>query len=134
MPAISPPTGRTVQTMPTSPVPAGVEGQFTALVAASENPFNAQEQVQDWGSQFYEVAVTMPPMKQSDGQAWIAFLVACRGRAGVFQFPSAFVSDFPETFTVDGTDQPYWELTDMAKWSIKRGKIYGISFNCRQAQ
>jgi len=126
--------GWLIVTMPSAPVPASAEGSYNPNVAANTNPFNDQQQVQDWGSQHQEIAVTLPPLTQTQAASWVAFLKACRGASNVFQFPSGLASAFPETLTTDGTTQPYWRLTDPAqKWSIKRGQIYGISFNCRQA-
>ena len=72
--------------MPTTPsAPATVE--YTALdtVAASVSPFTGQEQIQDWQASYIEASVSMPALTHPQAQEWIAFLMALRGRAKVFQ-------------------------------------------------
>jgi hypothetical protein len=72
--------------MPTTPsAPATVE--YTALdtVANSVSPFTGQEQIQDWQASYLEASVSMPALTHPQAQEWIAFLMALRGRAKVFQ-------------------------------------------------
>ena len=72
--------------MPTTPsAPATVE--YTALdtVAAGVSPFTGQEQIQDWQASYIEASVSMPALTHPQAQEWIAFLMALRGRAKVFQ-------------------------------------------------
>lgn len=72
--------------MPASPAaPASMEFTAQDTVAASVSPFTGQEQIQDWQASFIEASVSLPPLTHVQAQAWIAFLLALRGRANVFQ-------------------------------------------------
>src|SRR4051794_28311310 len=102
--------GWTVVTMPTTPWPAGVEFATNSIVATSTNPFNGQQQIQDFNAAYMEGSISLPPLTQAQAALWIAFLESCKGTACVFQFPSAFAAAFPETLTSDGTAQRYWRL------------------------
>ena len=78
--------GWTIIPMPAAP-PAPATMEFTALdtVAVSISPFTGQQQVQDWQASFMEASVSMPALTPAQAPAWIAFLMACRGQANVFQ-------------------------------------------------
>ena len=54
-------------------------------MATSVSPFTGQQQIQDWQASFLEASVSMPPLTQAQAQNWIAFLMALRGQAKVFQ-------------------------------------------------
>jgi hypothetical protein len=104
------------------------------LAAANTNPFTGQQQTQDWQNDYMELSVSMASMNQATGQAWVAFLKALSGIVNVFQFPSAVAAAFPETLTTDGTTQRVWRLkANQVKWTIKAGKIYGLTFEVREA-
>src|SRR6185312_9413519 len=78
--------GRTIVPMPATPAaPATIEFSAIDSVAASQSPFTGQQQIQDWQGSWLEATVSMPPMLHSVAQAWIAWLMALRGIAGVFQ-------------------------------------------------
>lgn len=126
--------GTLVTTMPTSPWPASLEVITNHLAAANTNPFTGQQQTQDWQNDYMELSVSMASMNQATGQAWVAFLKALSGIVNVFQFPSAVAAAFPETLTTDGTTQRVWRLkANQVKWTIKAGKIYGLTFEVREA-
>src|ERR1700722_16370734 len=72
--------------MPSTPsAPATVE--FTAIdtVAVNVSPFTGRQQVQDWQASYLEASVSMPALTPALAPQWIAFLLACRGQANVFQ-------------------------------------------------
>ena len=72
--------------MPASPsAPASMEFTLQDTVATSVSPFTGQQQIQDWQASFLEASVSMPPLTQAQAQNWIAFLMALRGQAKVFQ-------------------------------------------------
>lgn len=126
--------GWLIVTMPTAPWPSEVEASFLPIVAVNINPFTAQQQVQDWGTTSRELSVRLPPMPQATAQDWVAFLKSCGGIANVFKFPAAFASAFPESVTTDGTNQPYWRLKEnQTKWTVRRARIYGLTFEVREA-
>jgi len=127
--------GGSLVTMPTTPWPKSIEFRNTRLAAANTNPFNAQQQVQDWGIDLPELSVSLPPMNQTVADTWITFLKGLDGIVNVFQFPAALAAAFPESLTPDGSTQYYWRLKKGSiTWIIDPGKIYrSLTFECRQA-
>lgn len=121
--------------MPTGPAaPASFEFSWNALAAANTNPFTGQQQVQDWQAHFMEVSVSLPPMYQSGAQAWLTFLEALDGVANVFQFSTALCTAYPAELTSDGSTPRYWCLkSNRQQWAVKRGSIYSITFEIREA-
>ena len=72
--------------MPAAPsAPATMEYTAQDAVAVSVSPFSGQQQVQDWQASFLEASVSMPALTHGQAQEWIAFLLALRGQAKVFQ-------------------------------------------------
>lgn len=117
--------GRNIVSIPASPpAPAHIEITQVNTSALSRSPFTGQQQVQDWGGSWMEAVVTMPTLTYAQGQAWIAFLRALRGQAGVFQFTTAFVTAYPEI----GSSTYFCLKTPSRKWSVNPGKLYGLSF------
>lgn len=123
--------GRTIIDMPSSPAPKDVEFTAIDVVGAVISPFTGQQQIQDWQSSWLEAAVTLPPMKETDAQAWVTFLKACKGQACVFQIANAeFAARIPSGSVPAG----YWGLkSNTRKWSITDGIIYGFHFDIREA-
>jgi len=123
--------GRTIVTMPSSPAPKALEPVSQNVVGASTNPFTGQQQVYDWNANWLELKVTMPPMITIDGQAWVDFLISCKGMACVFQISNAtFASMIPASANVNG----YWCLkTNSPQWSVNDGVVYGLEFEIREA-
>lgn len=123
--------GRTIVAMPSAPAPKTIEFADNFNVAVSTNPFTGQQQIQDWQSEYMEARVTLPPMAETDAQAWVTFFRACRGQAGVFQLANTTFAGLVPSGAVPGT---YWCLkTNQSKWSISDGVIYGFQFEIREA-
>jgi hypothetical protein len=126
--------GGTLISMPSTPWPKSVEFQRNHLAAANTNPFTAQQQTQDWGVDYMEASISLPPMTQSKATPWITFLQSLNGIVNVFQFPAGLAAQYPESFTSDGTNQRYWRLkSNTTSWSIKPVSIYGLTFEIREA-
>jgi hypothetical protein len=128
--------GWPVQTIPTTPsAPASFEIGPLAIVGANTNPFTGQQQIQDWGTGYWEASVILPTMTQSQAQPWIEFFQALRGMAGVFQFGSAVCEKFPLELMAGSPPSPrYWRLKqNSVKWSIKPGPFYNLTFEIREA-
>jgi hypothetical protein len=124
--------------MPTAPIaPASLEFTENAVVGETTGTFTAQQQIYDWNANYMEASVSLPSMTQTQANGtagWVAFFKACKGTACVFTFPPALCVSFPEELTTDGTTARYWRLKGSSvKWSIKAGKIYGVTFECREA-
>ena len=78
--------GWDIISMPATPAaPATIEFTATDTVAVSISPFTGQQQVQDWQASYMEASVSMPALTHAQAQEWIAFLMALRGQAKVFQ-------------------------------------------------
>jgi hypothetical protein len=78
--------GMNIIVMPGAPAaPSTIEYTAQDIVAVSISPFTGQQQVQDWQASFMEASVSLPALTNGQAQAWIAFLMALRGQANVFQ-------------------------------------------------
>lgn len=54
------------------------------VVAVSQSPFTAAQQVYKYTGQFWEADITLPPMKRADAEYWISFLLKLAGPYGTF--------------------------------------------------
>jgi len=73
-------------------------------------------------------------MSKANGQIWAAFFAACNGTDSVFKLPAGWCANYPVELTTDGTTPRYWRLrSNQVHWTIKIGKIYGITFELREA-
>lgn len=128
--------GWTVVTMPSTPAsPQSIEFSPNDIVALSKSPFTGQQQVQNWGTGPMEASLSLPPLTDTDAQAWIAFLLALNGVANVFQFSSAFAAAYPASLkTGSPLAQRYWRLkSNQRKWSISEARVYGIQLEIIEA-
>lgn len=60
--------------------------EFRAInaVAYSRSPFTFQGQAFAYAGQMWQADITLPPMKRSDAEQWVAWLVSLRGQLGTF--------------------------------------------------
>lgn len=122
--------GWTVVSVPAyPPAPASIDLSVVEIVSGNVSPFTGQMQVYDWNASYMEASVVMPPLRNADGQNWVAFLRSLKGIASVFQFTAAFMAAYPNDV---GTR--YWRLkSNTAKWSIDDNRHYRIQFDIREA-
>ena len=57
-----------------------------SVVGLNASPFTGQQQVYKHQGQWWEMEVTLPPMKRADAEQVAAFLVKLNGRFGTFTF------------------------------------------------
>lgn len=73
--------------MPTVPsAPQTVEWTMNDVVATNISPFSGQQQTQDWQAGWLEASISMPPLTHVQAQAWVAFMMQCRGQVNAFLF------------------------------------------------
>jgi len=70
--------------MPTHTGRRSVEMRASNAVAFEMSPFTFAGQAQASAGQMWLADVTLPPMKRTDAEQWIAWLVSLRGRFGTF--------------------------------------------------
>lgn len=58
--------------------------QANNIVGMSKSPFTYQQQVYEWPGEYLAADVSLPPLNQSQAEAWINFLTALRGTLGTF--------------------------------------------------
>lgn len=79
--------GWNVIPLPGTPAPRQITLSANDSVGMTQSPFTMQSQVQAWpGADWWEAEVSLPPMPRLTAAAWVAWLLALRGRANVFQF------------------------------------------------
>jgi hypothetical protein len=72
--------------MPDSPVLRQIDFTVEDAVASNESPYTRQAQFLAYpGADLWSANVATPSMKIADARQWIAFLMALRGKANVFQ-------------------------------------------------
>lgn len=72
--------------MPATPGMRTVEFEMSDAVATVTSTFTGQVQAQQWpGADMLRGTMTLPVLLQANADAWIAFLMECRGMANAFQ-------------------------------------------------
>ena len=70
--------------LPTSTGFAQIELRAKNAVAYSRSPFTFAGQAHAYSGQMWQADVTLPPMRRSDAEQWISWLVSLRGQLGTF--------------------------------------------------
>lgn len=70
--------------LPTHTGIRSVEFRSVNAVAYERSPFTFAGQAQASAGQMWAVDVTLPPMKRSDAEKWVGWLVSLRGQFGTF--------------------------------------------------
>jgi hypothetical protein len=76
---------RPLITMPSSPLPAGIEWSNNYVSSATTSPFSQQQQVYDWQAGMLEGSVSWAPLMRSEISPLLAFIAALHGVSNVFQ-------------------------------------------------
>jgi hypothetical protein len=106
--------GYTIVPVPSVPGARSIEFTATDAVGAVVSPFTGQQQIQSWQAGWLGATVSMPPMKDAQARAWVAFLLSCNGVENIFQLgdpmrkaPLGSGAGAPE---VNGADQTGFTL------------------------
>jgi len=70
--------------LPTTTGLARIRIAANSVVGVSQSPFTAKQQVYKYTGQFWEAEISLPPMKRSDAEYWISFLLKLNGSYGTF--------------------------------------------------
>lgn len=70
--------------LPTHTGIAQIQLRAVQVTAMTMSPFTYKQQVVVHPGQRWEAEISLPPMKRSDAEAWIGWLLALRGRSGTF--------------------------------------------------
>lgn len=94
--------------LPTHTGIAQIEFRTTNAVAYSRSPFTFAGQAHEYAGKMWQADVTLPPMKRSDAEQWVAWLVSLKGQLGTFylgdplaELPMGSARD-ADTILVDG--------------------------------
>ncbi len=71
-------------TMPTHTGIRNVELRATNAVAYSRSPFTFSGQAYEYAGKAWQADITLPPMKRTNAEQWIAFLISLKGQLGTF--------------------------------------------------
>ena len=71
-------------TMPTHTGIRNVELRATNAVAYSRSPFTFSGQAHAYAGKAWQADITLPPMKRTNAEQWIAFLLSLKGQLGTF--------------------------------------------------
>ena len=126
----------TLVTMPATPAPKSIEGMDDYIAGGNVNPFDAAQQVYDWGVRYKQASVSYAALTKAQGQAIVAFLNSLNGIVNAFTFPAGLVTNYPEILSTDsGTTPRQWKLkNNETKWTIDPGSVYrSITFEIREA-
>lgn len=76
----------TLVALPQKPNLRSVEWNVTDQVSSSVSPYTGQTQTFSYpGADMWSGTMELPPLKQTQADQWIAFLMECRGMANAFQ-------------------------------------------------
>ena len=70
--------------LPTHTGIAQIDFRTTNAVAYSRSPFTFAGQAHEYAGKMWQADVTLPPMKRSDAEQWVAWLVSLKGQLGTF--------------------------------------------------
>jgi len=89
---------------------AKIDLRAVQVTAMTMSPFTYKQQVVVHPGQRWEAEITLPPMKRSDAEAWVGWLLSLRGRSGTFLLgdplaTSPIGNGGGATIRVDGADQ-----------------------------
>lgn len=76
-------------TFPTTIAPRDTNFRLNRIVGVNESIYTGQQQVYQYSGEYWEVDITMPPMRTATAREFVSFLVSLRGQYGSF-----FVGDF----------------------------------------
>ena len=95
-----------------STVPVSTNFRINRIVGVTESIYTATQQVYQYTGEFWEVDLSMPPMRTATARAFVAFLVSLRGQYGSFYLgdfdartPLGTASSSAGTPLVNGADQ-----------------------------
>jgi len=71
-------------TLPSHTGIAQISFRAINTVGVSQSPFTYKQQVVAHSGQRWEADITLPPMRRSDAEQWVAWLMSLRGRLGTF--------------------------------------------------
>jgi len=71
-------------THPTTPGFSSITWRPRSVVGVASSPFTGQRQTYAWPGQWWEVDITLPPMKTATAEPWVAFLIGLNGQEGTF--------------------------------------------------
>jgi len=63
---------------------AKIDLRAVQVTAMTMSPFTYKQQVVVHPGQRWEAEISLPPMKRTDAEAWVGWLLALRGRSGTF--------------------------------------------------
>lgn len=98
-------------TMPTVARPKRIELIARNVIGVSESPFTLQQQVVEYPGQGWAANVTLPGMRRSNAEQFVAFLLSLKGRFGTFLLspfpctPRGSAATSPGTPKVNGAGQ-----------------------------
>jgi hypothetical protein len=78
--------------MPTVPGFSRIVLKPRNVVGMSSSPFTLQQQTYLFPGEYWELELTLPPMKRAAAEAWITFLLSLRGQSGTFYFQATAFS------------------------------------------
>lgn len=85
--------------LPTVTNPRSIDLRAINAVAYSQSPFTFAGQAHAYQGQMWQVDVSLPPMRRTAAEQWIAFLVSLRGQYGTFLLGDTTCSSIRGTAT-----------------------------------
>lgn len=85
--------------LPTVTNPRSIDLRAINAVAYSQSPFTFAGQAHAYQGQMWQVDVSLPPMRRTAAEQWIAFLMSLRGQYGTFLLGDTTCSSIRGTAT-----------------------------------
>lgn len=85
--------------LPTITNPRSIELRAVNAVAYSQSPFTFAGQAHAYQGQMWQADITLPPMRRTAAEQWIAFLLSLRGQYGTFLLGDTTCSSIRGTAT-----------------------------------
>jgi hypothetical protein len=122
--------GRMIVPFPVTQLPMAAEITVNPMVQSVTSGYSGQLSLTCWPSKGYiTLDLTFPPMVETDAVQFVDFFAACEGQQAVFNLPSPIAAVIPAGTGTSG----YYQLTsNLNKYSVNVGFIYGVNFSIRE--
>jgi hypothetical protein len=116
-------------TKPSSPAYTGANAVLHASTVMAMSPYNGTQQVYDWKGRWKIVEFRLPPMTQTQAQAWTEFFEDLEGQANTWNEDLGDV--YPHDATVGSVAMRLLEAE--IGWDISTAMHYGFTFRAIEA-
>lgn len=116
-------------TIPTTPSFTSSDFKLRRSIGTVASPYSGKVRTQEYDSVFWEVSVSLPPMRRSTAVNWQSFLMQCNGPVNIFHFKDPDALE--QTGSFNGTQLAFETRVNQSNatlsFTASNGQIAGAS-------